>query len=71
VEQISKLESVYLVSVKLKPGSRIRPTVDLLSSPLRVYLTGASGEQLASDYEEIRGLKDRVYRLATPQQRRA
>ena len=71
VDEIGRLESVYLVSVKLKPGSRIRPTVDLPSSPLRVYLTGASSEQLVSDYAKIRRLKDRVYRLAAVQERRA
>jgi len=63
VDEIRKLESVHLVSVKLKPGARIRPTIDLLTSPLRIFMTAASREQLVSDYEEIRRLKDFVYRV--------
>jgi carbamoylphosphate synthase large subunit len=63
VDEIRQLRSVYLVGVKLRPGSRIRPTVDLLTSPLRVFLTAASDEQLAADYDKIRRLKDSVYRV--------
>ncbi|HEX6075572.1 MAG TPA: ATP-grasp domain-containing protein [Micromonosporaceae bacterium] len=63
VEEIRRLKSVHLVNVKLAPGGRIRPTVDLLTAPLRVFLTGQSFEQVTSDYEEVRRLKDRVYRV--------
>jgi carbamoylphosphate synthase large subunit len=63
VDRISGLKSVYLANVKLEPGSRIRPTVDLLTSPLRVFLTAPSDRQLLSDYERVRSLKDRVYQL--------
>jgi biotin carboxylase len=63
VDKIRGLESVHLASVKLKPGARIRPTIDLLTSPLRVFMAAASHEQLMSDYEEIRRLKDFVYRV--------
>lgn len=63
VDEIRNLKSVHLASVKLKPGGRIRPTIDLLTSPLRVFLTAASQEQLMADYAEVRRWKDSVYRV--------
>jgi biotin carboxylase len=63
VEKIRQLESVRQVVVKLKPGGRIKPTVDLMSSTMRIYLTAASQEQIAADYEDCRQLKDLVYRV--------
>jgi biotin carboxylase len=63
VDEIRKLESVHCVSVKLKPGVRIQPTIDLLTSPLRVFMTAPSLGRIISDYEEIRCLKDFVYRV--------
>lgn len=62
VDKISSLPSVYLLSVKLAPGKWLRPTVDLLSSPLRIFMTGTP-EDLREDYASIQGLKDQVYRL--------
>lgn len=64
VEEIRGLESVFLALVKLAPGSRMRPTTDLLSIAMKIFLTASSEEQLTADYEKIRGLKDSVYRLA-------
>jgi len=63
VDEISALESVQLLSVKLKPGSRIRPTVDLLTSPLRVFMTARNLDQIMADYASIRRLRERVYVL--------
>jgi biotin carboxylase len=63
VDKIRALESVHQVVVKLKPGSRIRPTVDLMSSTMRIYLTAASQAQLMADYTESSRLKDSVYRV--------
>jgi hypothetical protein len=63
VDQISALPSVHLLSVKVKPGGRVRPTVDLLTSPLRVFMTATTQEQLRADYDAIREFKDKVYRL--------
>jgi hypothetical protein len=63
VDEIRALKSVHLASVKIKPGGRIRPTVDLLTSPLRVFLTAPNTEQLMADYAEVRRLKDGVYRV--------
>ncbi|MEU0086122.1 ATP-grasp domain-containing protein [Streptomyces sp. NPDC006274] len=64
VAEIRGLESVFFAGVKVRPGSPIRPTVDLLTSSLRVFLTAADEERLAADYERVRTLKDAVYRLA-------
>ncbi|MEU7885525.1 ATP-grasp domain-containing protein [Microbispora bryophytorum] len=63
VEKISSLPTVHLVSVKLAPGRRMRPTVDLLSSPLRIFMTGPDLAALRADHEAIQTLKDRVYVL--------
>lgn len=63
VTHIEELDSVYLASVKLRPGSQIFKTVDLLTTPLRVFLTADSQEELDQDYTEIRRLKDSVYKV--------
>lgn len=63
VDKIASLPSVHLVSVKLAPGKRLRPTVDLLSSPLRIFMTGPDLAGLRTDHETIESLKDQVYRL--------
>lgn len=64
VDKIAALPSVHLVSVKLAPGKRIRPTIDLLSSPLRIFLTGDDPAQLRADHGVIQELKDDVYEVA-------
>ena len=61
VEQIRALPSVVDLTVKKKPGDRIRPTEDLLTSPLRVFLTSPDPEQLEADYREIARLREAVY----------
>ena len=63
VDEIAGLDSVYGVNVKIKPGGRIRPTVDLYTSTLRVFLRGAEEADLVRDCERVRDLKDLVYRL--------
>jgi hypothetical protein len=64
VAEINALSSVVASSVKYRPGDRIRPTTDLLSAAMRIYLTSPDDEQLAADYARARVLKDSVYRLA-------
>ncbi|MFJ8646161.1 ATP-grasp domain-containing protein [Streptomyces sp. NPDC093546] len=64
VARINALPSVFLTSVKYAPGARIRPTIDLLTAAMRIYLTSDDDRQLAADYETARELKDSVYRLA-------
>ena len=63
VAAIAELPSVYLVGVKLAPGKRIRPTEDLLTSPLRIFMTAPDTTDLDVDYKTIQTLKDQVYRL--------
>jgi biotin carboxylase len=63
VTAIAELPSVYLVGVKLAPGKRIRPTEDLLTSPLRIFMTSPDAADLDVDYEEIQTMKDQVFRL--------
>jgi biotin carboxylase len=63
VDKITALPTAFLVRVKLKPGGRIRPTVDLGSSPLRVFMIGSSPGALRADHHAISLLKERVYRL--------
>lgn len=65
VDKIAGLPTVYLVSVKLGPGKRIRPTEDLLTSPLRIFMIAGDAEELRADHRTIRHLKDEVYRLET------
>ncbi|MFE4172302.1 ATP-grasp domain-containing protein [Streptomyces sp. NPDC056909] len=64
VDAINALPSVYLTGLKVAPGARIRPTTDLLSSSMKIYLLSSSEEEIQADYEKIRALKDSVYRLA-------
>ncbi|MFI9778699.1 ATP-grasp domain-containing protein [Streptomyces sp. NPDC051956] len=61
VDKIASLPTVHLVSVKLAPGKRIRPTVDLLTSPLRIFMTGGDSAALRADHRAIQDLKDEVY----------
>jgi hypothetical protein len=65
LDTIAALPTVHLVTAKLGPGRRIRPTVDLPTSPLRVYLIDGEPSRLAEDYRTIGGVKDLVYRLAS------
>ncbi|MGW5049840.1 ATP-grasp domain-containing protein [Actinokineospora sp. NPDC004072] len=64
VAEIEALDSVYGLNVKIKPGGRIRPTVDLYTSTLRVFMHGEREDDVIRDYHRIQELKDRVYRLA-------
>lgn len=63
VQTFRSLSTVYSLVVKLGPDARIWPTVDLLTSPVRAYLTGTDEDQLAADYRVIRAAKDTIYRL--------
>jgi biotin carboxylase len=62
VDKVSALPTVHLVSVKLKPGNRIRPTIDLLTSPLRIFMVGDDAA-LRADHRAIADLKDLIYRV--------
>ncbi len=61
VDKIATLPTVHLISVKYGPGKRIQPTVDLLTSPLRIFMTGTDHAALRADYRVIQDIKDEVY----------
>lgn len=51
------LPTLFDLSLKVRPGSLIRQTVDLHSSPGLLTLVGAKREHLMSDYLQIRALE--------------
>ncbi|MFF5445551.1 ATP-grasp domain-containing protein [Streptomyces sp. NPDC012888] len=61
VRRIEALPAVHAVTVKLAPGDRMRPTTDLLSSPLRVFLTHRDQAVLDAGTRTVRELADAVY----------
>ncbi len=63
VEQIEALPTVHSLVVKLAPSRRIRPTVDLFTSPLRIYLADDDPARILADYRAIQELKELVYRV--------
>jgi hypothetical protein len=64
LEEIRALPTVYAIDVKVQPGSRIRPTTDLYSSTLRVYLCGESSEAIRADHARLLDLADHAFDLA-------
>jgi biotin carboxylase len=63
VEEIHALDSVYDVHLKYSEGDRIRPTVDLTTSTMKVFLAGEHGDDVRRDQHRLRQLQDQVYRL--------
>lgn len=61
IKHIETLSSVHKLSVKYKVGKVMKKTVDLLSSPLRVFLYSDNQQSIDQDYEQIRQYKDSVY----------
>ncbi|MFJ8214497.1 ATP-grasp domain-containing protein [Streptomyces sp. NPDC096033] len=61
--EIEALESVLAVTVKPGPGDRLRPTVDLPSSPLTVHMAHADTAALARDQTRVLALSQKVFRL--------
>jgi biotin carboxylase len=62
--EMRHLDRVRLVLPRVAVGGRIRPTVDLLSSPLRVYLASDDQDSLVAAYEKVLALAEGVYRVA-------
>ncbi|MFF1360962.1 ATP-grasp domain-containing protein [Streptomyces sp. NPDC058297] len=63
VDQIVALPAVHSAAVRSGPGKRLRPTEDLLTSPLRVFLAGPDEASLRRDRALVDDLKDEVYQL--------
>ncbi|MEO7261442.1 MAG: ATP-grasp domain-containing protein [Jatrophihabitantaceae bacterium] len=64
VEQIRALPSVLDLTVKKKPGDLLTPTRDLLTSPIRVFMTAPDQATLDEDYQFIDSVRESVYKLA-------
>ncbi len=63
VAELAALETVDRFDLKLAPGGTLRPTVDLYSSTLRVFLSAPSRDAIDRDHRRIEEIKDRIYRL--------
>jgi hypothetical protein len=63
VAEIRALPTVFDVALKVGPGRRIRPTVDLFSATMRVFMCAADYADIQRDYERLQDLKDRVFVL--------
>ncbi|MFF4104207.1 ATP-grasp domain-containing protein [Streptomyces sp. NPDC001903] len=64
LQRIEEVESVRALTLKTGPGDRIRPTVDLPSSPLTVHMAHADASALARDQARVQDLSKEVFRLA-------
>lgn len=56
-EKIESLKSFHTLQRRVKPGDRIKPTVDLFSTIGGVYLLHELDEQIISDYHAIRAME--------------
>ncbi|WP_330330965.1 ATP-grasp domain-containing protein [Streptomyces sp. NBC_00536] len=63
VAELSALETVDRFDLKIGPGGTVRPTVDLYSSTLRIFMSGASMAEIDRDCRRIDEIKDRIYRF--------
>ncbi len=63
VARINALPTVHRTVLNVAPGQRIRPTVDLGTCTMRVYMTGPTQEAILADYAQVRELKERVYQV--------
>ncbi|MET9604790.1 ATP-grasp domain-containing protein [Streptomyces sp. NPDC006512] len=63
VEEIRRLPSVVDLVVKRRPGDVIVPTEDLLTSPLRVFLTAPDQATVDADYRFIESVRESLYEV--------
>jgi biotin carboxylase len=63
VDEIRGLDAVQGLNLKVGPGEPIRPTVDLYSSTMRIFLAASRMDDIMRDYRRIDRLKDRVFRV--------
>ncbi|MFB7614088.1 ATP-grasp domain-containing protein [Kitasatospora sp. NPDC056181] len=63
VAELFGLDTVFGLNLKIEPGGRIRPTVDLYTSTMRIFLHGGTMDAVQRDHRRIEELKDRVYRI--------
>lgn len=70
VRRIRSLPTVVHLDLKLAPGDPVRPTIDLYSSTMRIFLCGAGRAELDADRARIDALKEDVF-VVTPEADRA
>ena len=63
LEDIDGLPTVFWKQIKAQPGGRIRPTISLKTSTMKICMLGDTDEQLYEDYLRIQDLKDKVFHL--------
>lgn len=63
VDEIRSRPSVVDIMVKRKPGDVIVPTHDLLTSPLRVFMTAPDRSTVDDDYEFIDSVRESVFEV--------
>ena len=68
VAEIARLPTVHGLNLKIEPGQIIRPTVDLYSSTMRIFLCAEDREAVERDWRRIEQLKDHVYRIRSDQE---
>jgi ATP-grasp domain-containing protein len=68
VEEIAHLPTVYGLDLKIEPGQVIRPTVDLYSSTMRIFLCAEDRAAVERDWRRVEQLKDHVYRIRSDQE---
>ncbi|MEV0603696.1 ATP-grasp domain-containing protein [Streptomyces sp. NPDC050315] len=63
VEEIRNRPSVVDLVLKRKPGDVIVPTHDLLTSPVRVFLTAPDQSTVDADYRFIESVRESIYEV--------
>jgi carbamoylphosphate synthase large subunit len=63
VDEIRNRPSVVDFMLKRKPGDIIVPTRDLLTSPVRVFLTAADQSTVDDDYRFIESVRESIYEV--------
>jgi len=61
VAEILRRPSVFDLTLKRRPGDVITPTHDLLTSPIRIFMTAPDTATLDADYRFIDSVRDSVY----------
>jgi biotin carboxylase len=61
--EIDALESARVVTVRVRPGDRLRPTVDLPTSPLVAHLAHESSSAFERDYRRIVELTPHLFHV--------
>jgi len=64
IREIHGLATVWGVILKVGEGSRIKPTIDLKSSTMKVLMAGTNESDVLRDYHRVRALKDDVFHIA-------